>query len=136
MELVRVKNDIKISNQENIEFKEKESESESEFNGDNCIFDFNTQTDDFLKEIKSGEVMVEILSIEYSYTVDKLLALCKRKDNGEYLSLPLYDITLVSLKPTEINRAEFPKEITSNKTLESENPTEKALYLMNIFIIL
>lgn len=46
-----VKNDIKISNQENIEFKEKESESESEFNGDNCIFDFNTQTDDFLKEI-------------------------------------------------------------------------------------
>ena len=80
--------------------------------------------------------MVEILSIEYSYTVDKLLALCKRKDNGEYLSLPLYDITLVSLKPTEINRAEFPKEITSNKTLESENPTEKALYLMNIFIIL
>lgn len=92
--------------------------------------------DDFLKEIKSGEVMVEILSIEYSYTVDKLLALCKRKDNGEYLSLPLYDITLVSLKPTEINRAEFPKEITSNKTLESENPTEKALYLMNIFIIL
>jgi hypothetical protein len=45
-----VKNDIKITNQENIELTETESESESEFNEDDCVFDLNTQTDDFLKE--------------------------------------------------------------------------------------
>ncbi|RBP27027.1 hypothetical protein DFR65_1125 [Oceanihabitans sediminis] len=46
-----VKNDIKIPKQENVELTEKETESESEFNEDDCVFDLNTQTDDFLKEI-------------------------------------------------------------------------------------
>ena len=50
-----VKNDIKIPKQENVELTEKEteseSESESEFNEEDCVFDLNTQTDDFLKEI-------------------------------------------------------------------------------------
>ncbi len=41
------KNDIKIHNQENV----KLTETESEFNEDDCVFDLNTQTDDFLKEI-------------------------------------------------------------------------------------
>jgi len=44
-----VKNDIKIPKQENVELIEKESESE--FNEDDCVFDLNTQTDDFIKEI-------------------------------------------------------------------------------------
>ncbi|QSS96704.1 hypothetical protein [Psychroflexus sp. ALD_RP9] len=50
-----VKNDIKIPKQENADLTEKEteseSESESEFSEDDCVFDLNTQTDDFLKEI-------------------------------------------------------------------------------------
>ncbi len=48
-----VKNDIKIPKQENIELTDKETktESESEFSEDDCVFDLNTQTDDFLKEI-------------------------------------------------------------------------------------
>ena len=44
-----VKNDIKITETENK--KLTESESESEFNENDCTFDLNTQTDDFLKEI-------------------------------------------------------------------------------------
>ncbi|NJB71860.1 hypothetical protein GGR42_002322 [Saonia flava] len=44
-----VKNDIKIPNNENTETTE--IESESDFNEDDCTFDLNTQTDDFLEEI-------------------------------------------------------------------------------------
>ena len=44
-----VKNDMKIRTQENVELTE--TESESEFNEEDCVFDLNTQTDDFLKEI-------------------------------------------------------------------------------------
>jgi hypothetical protein len=50
-----VKNDIKIPETENIKLteteSESESESESEFNENDCTFDLNTQTDDFVKEI-------------------------------------------------------------------------------------
>jgi hypothetical protein len=48
-----VKNDIKIPEQENTELTDEETESElePEFNEDDCVFDLNTQTDDFLKEI-------------------------------------------------------------------------------------
>ena len=46
-----VKNDINILEKENVELAEKETESLPEFSEDDCVFDSNTQTDDFLKKI-------------------------------------------------------------------------------------